>query len=573
MISSHINFPLDNSTAETEKILELNGICKKFGCIGSGGKRLLNREFWALKDIALEAKRGEIIGIVGRNGAGKTTLLNIIAGITTPDSGKISVKGKVFGLFNLGAGFQDELSGTENIFLNGVLLGASKREIKEKFDLITGFSELGDFINMPLGAYSQGMRLRLGFSIAVNLDCDILIIDEILSVGDCLFQDKCLRKLTEFRQSGKTMIITSQNMDLIRRLCDKTVLLDHGSVVFDGDPEETVSRYYSLLDKEQFFVGRQDPGKQLVENTKKWAEDPENWSHTFGSKEIIIDSVKLKNGFGFSCRRIRSGHSMEIRMDFLVKNSVKEPHFGIAIFRTDKVYCYGPNTQFDGIRIPFLREGRGSIIFHCPKVMLAPGEYVISVAAWDKYEALPFDYHNGCYKLEITGGNNPCGALLNLPIARSFKKGPDPDSSQLENAWEKKCDHPEIKLNLLLITDIHGRQKKDFLTEEGLKVIVGLGKVARHKNRHLWVGLYRDDRVYCQGVTMPLAKEKIYEFIFPKILLLAGQYRVSLGVWDSAEKQFIMFCHGLYNLGVLSEYKDHGTVYLEHTWKTHIQTK
>lgn len=171
--------------------VELIAIGKKYPLVSSPESQKDWGDFWALKDTNLKIEAGQTIGIIGRNGAGKTTLLNIIAGVLAPSAGSISVKGRVVALFNLGCGFQDELSGKENIFLNGAVLGASRRELNEKLDSIIEFSELGDFVNMPLGSYSQGMRLRLGFSIAANLEFDILIIDEVLAVGDALFQHKC----------------------------------------------------------------------------------------------------------------------------------------------------------------------------------------------------------------------------------------------------------------------------------------------------------------------------------------------------------------------------------------------
>lgn len=214
------------------------------------------KDFWALKGVSLDVYQGEIAGMIGRNGAGKTTLLNIMARVLYPTEGEVFSNGKVLGLFNLGVGFQDELTGRGNIFLNGSLLGATKREIEDRLNSIVEFSELGDFINMPLGTYSQGMRLRLGFSIVVNLEFDILVIDEVLAVGDVLFQNKCFERLMDFKREGKTLVITNQSLDLIERLCDRVILLDHGKALFQGDVVEGISRYRFLLNTEKFFVGR-----------------------------------------------------------------------------------------------------------------------------------------------------------------------------------------------------------------------------------------------------------------------------------------------------------------------------
>ncbi|MFH0826896.1 MAG: ABC transporter ATP-binding protein [Candidatus Omnitrophota bacterium] len=214
------------------------------------------KDFWALRDVSLDVYQGEMVGIIGRNGAGKTTLLNIMAKVLFPTEGEVFSNGRVLGLFNLGVGFQDELTGRENIFLNGSLLGAAKKEIEGKLNSIVEFSELGDFINIPLGTYSQGMRLRLGFSIVVNLEFDILVIDEVLAVGDVLFQNKCFERLMDFRREGKTLVITNQSLDLMERLCDRVILLDHGKALFQGDVVEAINRYRLLLNTEKFFVGR-----------------------------------------------------------------------------------------------------------------------------------------------------------------------------------------------------------------------------------------------------------------------------------------------------------------------------
>src|SRR3989338_6125532 len=209
--------------------IELSGIGKRYPV---KRENYIFKDFWALKDISLSVGKGQVFGVIGRNGAGKTTLLNIIAGILSPTEGKALSSGKTVGLFNLGVGFQDELTGRENIFLNGAILGASRKELEEKLDPIIEFSELGDFIDMPLGSYSQGMRLRLGFSIIANLDFLTLVIDEVLAVGDSLFQSKCYERLMDYRRAGKTLLITSQDMGIIERLCDEALLLDHGSMLF-----------------------------------------------------------------------------------------------------------------------------------------------------------------------------------------------------------------------------------------------------------------------------------------------------------------------------------------------------
>jgi len=211
-----------------------------------------NEEFWALKNINMEIGKGKIIGIVGRNGAGKTTLLNILAGITTPTEGKIKINGKVSSLLTLGAGFQEELSGEENTYLNASILGMSNKEIEGKYKSIVEFSELDGFLDTPVKTYSQGMKMRLGFSIAAHVNFDILLIDEIIGVGDVSFQKKSYERIVDFKREDKTMVISTQNLDVIERLSDKVYLLENGRIEAEGDPEYMVERYLKLLSEKKF---------------------------------------------------------------------------------------------------------------------------------------------------------------------------------------------------------------------------------------------------------------------------------------------------------------------------------
>ncbi|HTZ11610.1 MAG TPA: ABC transporter ATP-binding protein, partial [Candidatus Margulisiibacteriota bacterium] len=311
--------------------VELRSIGKKYQFLDKAPQQPYKDspgEFWALRGISFDLSKGKILGVIGRNGSGKTTLLNIIAGTLSPTQGGVKANGRVLGLFNLGVGFQDELTGKENIFLNGSILGATKEELDSRLRYIIEFSELGDFINMPLGTYSQGMRLRLGFSIIANLDCDILVIDEILAVGDLLFQSKCFEKLMEFKRLGRTLIISSQSVELIERLCDTVILLGHGEALFFGDPLEAINRYRRLLNTDNFFVGPAKKQIRLVENTKKWVDDTSNWGQELGTKEVNIDKVEFINRFGWKCSKIKSGEPLKIRVNFTAKNKIKEPHFG-----------------------------------------------------------------------------------------------------------------------------------------------------------------------------------------------------------------------------------------------------
>ncbi|MDD4899136.1 MAG: Wzt carbohydrate-binding domain-containing protein [Candidatus Omnitrophica bacterium] len=551
---------------QNTKIIELSQVGKNYQPSG----------FWALKDVSLDVVKGEIVGIIGRNGAGKTTLLNIIADVLYPTQGEVKTRGRKLGLFNLGVGFQDELTGRENIFLNGAILGANRTEIEEKLSGVIGFSELGNFIDQPLGTYSQGMRLRLGFSIIANLDFDILIIDEILAVGDLLFQNKCFEKIMDFRRAGKTLVITNQNMELMERICDRIALLEHGRLVYFGEKEEAVRQYRELLAKEGFFIGSTNAAESIFENTKKWADEPQNWGKILGTKEVVIEKVAFKNRFGFNCVSLKSRAPLRIKVDFTALNDIKEPHFGVAIFRNDGVYCYGPNTAFDGQVFPILKKGRGSFTLNYQSVLLAPGDYRVSIAIWDKNETVAFDYHDGCYKFLVKGQADLSNQLLNMPLA-GFSKFPSdsgkihPDLETLRNNWMQKLESPDTGPGSLRVYNSLHEEKNKFHTGELVKLSVFFPEIKKYDpENYIWVGFYRDDRIFCQGAVSKMGHTNKREFIFRSLPLLPGEYRVSFGVWNEREKKFLSLYHALYPLHMVFSKGDHGTVYLEHNWKVRL---
>ena len=262
----------------------------------------------------------------------------------------------------------------------GPFWGLPEGNLQAKYQDIVEFSELGNFITMPLGTYSQGMRLRLGFSIIANLEFDILLIDEVLAVGDALFQNKCFEHLMSFKNSGKSLVVTTQDLSLIERLSDKVILLEHGKCVFTGSPHSGVNKYQALLNKDKFYVGAKPEG--LVEQTKKWADPPEVRGKKLGSGEAEI------NNFTILEDEVKTGGSLTIKVDFSANTRLESPHFGIAIFRKDGVYCYGPNTQFDGLDINHISSGKHSFSLKYHSILIAPGDYTVSVAIWDKNETI-----------------------------------------------------------------------------------------------------------------------------------------------------------------------------------------
>ena len=574
MTTYHIKTAANTDKQEANKVVSLKDVSKRYPMAKKTSRSIEGdfKDFWALRDICLDIHAGEILGIIGRNGAGKTTLLNIIAQVLFPTEGKVNTKGRILGLFNLGVGFSDELTGRENIFLNGVIMGATRKELENKFDSIVEFSELGNFIDMPLGTYSQGMRLRLGFSIIVNLHFDILVIDEVLAVGDTLFQSKCFERLMDFRRSGKTLIMASQNMDLIERLCDRAALLDHGRLLFCGDIIESIEKYRLLLNTEKFFVGPQPTDTSLIQNTKRWADDTVSWGKKLGTKQVVIERVDLLNGLGLRCSQVRTGQRLKIKVYFRVKDNIQDPHLGIAIFSNDGVYCYGPNTRFDRQNIQEMRLGEGYFALDFPRLLLAPGEYRISVAIWDKNEKLAFNYHEGCYKLTVIGGSDTEGELLNIPFISHAKccknnKKEKIDLSTLTDKWGKKIETKQTKIESVKMLNNLSRENDIFMTNEPASLVINFKDLPDCKKNYLfWIGLYRDDGVYCQGIIFEIRDKKTIDIKFPKLPLLPGGYKISLGIWDVGQGEFIISHHGVYSFRMVFNKQDHGTVYLEHKW-------
>ena len=222
--------------------------------------RLRTAEFWALDDVSIELKRGEVLGLIGANGSGKTTLLRMLAGIFPPDKGEIAVRGRVGALISVGAGFHPHMTGRENVYVNGAILGMTKAEIDERFDAIVSFAEIGDFLDAPVSTYSSGMRVRLGFAIAAHVDPDVMLVDEILAVGDQSFRAKCNRRMARFRDDNRSIILVSHNLHQIRNICDRTVVLERGRALFAGDTDEAVDFHVEQCDAEleAASLGKQD---------------------------------------------------------------------------------------------------------------------------------------------------------------------------------------------------------------------------------------------------------------------------------------------------------------------------
>jgi lipopolysaccharide transport system ATP-binding protein len=356
-----------------------------------------HEEFWALRDVNFTVAHGEAVGIIGPNGAGKSTVLKLISRIIEPTTGEIEVNGRVGALLELGAGFHPDLSGRENIYLNGSILGLSRAEIDQELDAIIAFAELERFIDMPVRHYSSGMYVRLGFSVAVHTDPEILLIDEVLAVGDAAFQRKCLEKISELRQEGVMIVFISHNADTVRSLCSRAIWLDEGRLIADGSTESVVARY---LDRT--WSKREDGSGLCLEAKRRW-----------GSGKVRITDVRLLNGRGEERRDFHVGESLVVEMHYWAENRVEHPVFGLAVHRADGTHVTGPNTQQGCCEIPWVENG-GAVRYKVPSTPLLEGSYYVSVSVHNREDTEMYDYHDRLYPFQMLRQRGECYGIVTL---------------------------------------------------------------------------------------------------------------------------------------------------------------
>lgn len=340
--------------------------------------------FWALRDVSFGVEQGETVGLIGPNGAGKSTALKLISRIIEPTSGQIEVDGRVGALLELGAGFHPDLTGRENIYLNGSILGLSRAQIRRKLDAIIDFAELECFIDVPVKHYSSGMYVRLGFSVAVNTEPEILLVDEVLAVGDAAFQRKCLDRINDLRRRGVTILFVSHSAETVRSICPRVLWLENGRLVSDGTAESVVTHYLT-------HTWATDAGRARPET-----EDDRRW----GSGQVQIVGVRLLSGDGQEKQLFHVGEPLAVEMRYQTANRVERPVFGLAIHRADGTHVAGPNTRFAGHDIPYI-EGEGTIRYTVPSVPLLEGMYYLSVSAHNWEDTQGFDYHDRLYSFRV----------------------------------------------------------------------------------------------------------------------------------------------------------------------------
>ena len=383
--------------------------------------------FQALKNVSFQVPKGCTYGVIGSNGSGKSTLLKCVAGITRPTEGDVVVDGRISALIELGAGFHPEISGRENIFINGIMLGLTKKEIQYRFDEIVDFAEMQDFIDAPVKTYSSGMYMRLGFAVAVHVDPDVLLVDEVLAVGDQSFTHKCLDKFAEFRRRNKSILLVTHSLDLVEKFCDVAHWLKKGVTQGEGDPKRVVAAYViDVEDTEENSLAKEEatrlaaaakevatasqPEPAAVESGEgapQGTSEPDTAykdgfksdSGRWGTREIEITNVSISGPDREAGHVFQSGDPIEVRMEVTAKEKTTDFVFGLGLFNADNVCVYGTNTNLEEFQ-PTEIEGDAVVTFRIDKLDLVEGTYRLDLAA-HKADGYPYDYHRLLYTFRV----------------------------------------------------------------------------------------------------------------------------------------------------------------------------
>jgi ABC-type polysaccharide/polyol phosphate transport system ATPase subunit len=383
--------------------------------------------FAAVRDVTFSVPRGRTLGVIGRNGSGKSTLLKLVAGITKPTTGAVVVNGRISALIELGAGFHPEISGRENVFINGIMLGLTKREVARRFDEIVEFAEMKEFIDAPVKTYSSGMYMRLGFAVAINVDPDVLLVDEVLAVGDEGFTHKCLDKFAEFKRRGKTILLVTHSLGLVERFCDDALWMDGGQLKGMGDPKRIVGAYITDVEVSEehqlaagdarardaaVLVSPDEPASAILpDNPIETAEGPADMFRAtegrWGSREIEITDVQLVGADGVAGHVFHSGQSLAIQI--ALRSPVENGDFviGIGIFNAEGVCCYGTNTSLEELKAVRI-VGDAQARFTIDSLDLVEGTYKLDVAI-HKLDGYPYDYHRLLYTFRVKSRTKDVG--------------------------------------------------------------------------------------------------------------------------------------------------------------------
>jgi lipopolysaccharide transport system ATP-binding protein len=353
-------------------------IAKNMVGMSSHSEQLRSDEFWAMDNVSFELKQGESLALIGPNGSGKTTLLKMLNGIFWPDKGKISMRGRMGALISVGAGFHPLLTGRENVYINGAILGMSKSEVDRKFDSIVNFADIGDFLDSPVKHYSSGMFVRLGFAVAVHCEPDILLVDEILAVGDMNFQSKCIDKMEELSNQGTTKIYVSHDLNSVARICKKALYLSSGKTKGYGDVNTIIEQY------------KKDVVEDMRVNSSKTHEV------RYGTRELEILKVEFRDKNNEVQSNFKRGETFKVNIAYEAHKDVRRPEFVIKFFTDNGTLVSQPNTKDHKITRETV-NGKGELEYSVTSLPLNVGHYTVTVAIWDYAGHLPHDVHEKLY--------------------------------------------------------------------------------------------------------------------------------------------------------------------------------
>lgn len=421
----------------SEPIITVHQVAKKYAVYGNPVDRLkemvlrrpFHHEFWALRDISFQVHRGQTFGIIGANGSGKSTLLQILAGVMQPTRGRVSVGGRVAALLELGAGFNPEFNGRENVLLNGMILGLSEAEVRRRFDSIVAFADIGDFIDEPVKTYSSGMYVRLAFATAIHVDPDILIVDEALSVGDAYFQQRCMLRIAELKRQGMTLLFVSHDPNAVKLLCDTVILLEQGTVVEKGPADQVVSTYYRRMlthrpvSAQAPLAGATkraaDPGDRQLETPMPVEQSLPNAQDRFGDGSAELLGVGIYDQDRRRTTELVQGTPLRVRLSARFRAHVEQPNFGVVLKNWLGVAMIGTNTIDEGVMMPAALPQQVRTVELCFQMpRLLPGDYALTIAVTNGTNPDPgvCDWINSVIALTVTGSYGT-GALLAVPVA------------------------------------------------------------------------------------------------------------------------------------------------------------
>lgn len=417
--------------------IEVKNITKSFKVYKDKGHTLKEKALFSkrrayevrkvIDGISFEVKKGEAIGLIGHNGCGKSTTLKMLTRIMYPDSGTIEMDGRVSSLIELGAGFHPDMSGRDNIYINASIFGLTKKEIDDRVEDIIAFSELEEFIDNPVRTYSSGMYMRLAFAVAINVNAEILLIDEILGVGDVAFQEKCFNKLREIKASGTTIVIVSHSLGQIEQICERSIWIHEGKIHMEGKPRDIHPEYLDYMgekrqESDEKERARQEAKKQHTEEQNDESvqaevkdsvvedvpeHETEEEKKRWGNGNARIQSVKMLDDIGKDRRVFKTGQQITIEIHYKVYKEVKDAVFGIGIFRIDGVHCYGTNTRIDKLEeFDLVKDGKSSSVIEA--LELLPGEYLLDVAI-ECGTGIPVDYYREVCRFSMTSAVGDVG--------------------------------------------------------------------------------------------------------------------------------------------------------------------